>query len=193
MRNSLRRAINSQSRISVVAKIAVIEKQKIYERVGTDSTGQAHISIAIVDDPLEHGAKLKVLRNIRDDPLAGMHSRGQIDDAMLAAGREWQRHHEHSEIGAISAIDPAKEAVDGGRIPEPITDRQIHAMAKMREANRELGPYGASIIMDVLGRRMSIIEIAAHRNMPRRSELEYLGKRFRECLNTLAKLWGYAG
>lgn len=165
---------------------------KIYERVGTDSTGQAHVSITIVDDPLEPGAKLKVLRNVRDDPLAEMHARGKVDDAQFNAGREWQRHHEAAEVGSVSAIDPTKEAVDGGKIPEPFTDRQRRARLKLAAAHNELGPYGWSIIFDALGRRMTIAEIAESRNMTREREQSYLAFRFRECLETLAKLWGYA-
>jgi hypothetical protein len=112
--------------------LRMADMPKIYDRQSRDLPINSKVAEAIVDDPLEAGAKLKVLRSVRDDPLADMHSRRQIDDAMLAAGREWQRYHEDTQIGGISAIDTTKEAVDGGRIPEPITDRQIKAIRAAR-------------------------------------------------------------
>lgn len=167
-------------------------RDKIYDRQARDLPRNAVVAPAVVDDPDRSGDKLKVLRSVRDDPLAGMLSRGQIDQAMFTAGREWQRHHEAMEIGNISAIDPAKEAVDGGKIPEPITDRQIRAIRALGAAERELGPYGAVLIRSVLGARLSIAEFASQQGFWSAREQNYLSRRFRECLDTLAKLWGYA-
>ncbi len=147
------------------------KEPKIYDRMSADLPINSVVAETVVKD--EAGDYIKVLRSIRDDPLAGMLSRDQIDTAMFEAGRLWQKYYEHSEIGGISAIDPTKEAVDGGRIPEPITDRQIEAIRELGNADKELGEYGASIIRDVLGRHQ-------------------LGRRLRECLDTLAHLWNFA-
>lgn len=166
---------------------------QVHDRTTADLPINSIVAEAIVDDPLERGAKLKVLRSVRDDPLAGMHSRAQIDDAQLAAGRLWQRYHEQSEIGGIQAIDPRKEAVDGGRIPEPLSERYSKAFLELKKADKELGLYGASLVRDVLGRRMSISDVARARSMSRQREIDYIGGRFRECLESLAKLWGVAG
>ena len=163
-----------------------------YDRRSIDLPINSVVSEAVVDDPLEKGATLILFRSLRDDPLAGMHSRGQIDDAMLAAGRTWQRYHEESEIGGISAMDPGKEFVDGGKIPEPITDRQIAAIRELNKAHRMLGEYGISLVRDVLERRMSIQEVAVSRSMTRERETLYIGRRFRDCLDEMAKLWGFA-
>lgn len=166
---------------------------KIYERMTADLPINSQVAPAVVDDPLEHGAKLRVLRSVRDDPLAGMHSRGQIDDAMLAAGRRWQMHHEHSEIGGISAIDPCKEAVDGGRIPEPITDRQIKAIRQLAEADQILGFQGKLLVRQILGERKSVQDVSMRLGLTTQREFNYMSRRFRECLESLAKLWGFAG
>jgi hypothetical protein len=64
---------------------------------------------------------------------------------------------------------------------------------KLKEAKADLGEYGVSLVYDVLSRRMTLIEIAEARHMPRQREIDYLGRRFRECLESLAKLWGFAG
>lgn len=166
---------------------------KIHDRMSADLLINAVVSPDVVDDPLEHGAKLKVMRSLRDDPLAGMHSRKQIDDAQLAAGRLYQRYQEDSEIGGARAIDPTKEAVDGGRFKEPDITHMSIALAKLRDARRELGEFGASLMHDVLTRRMSISDVAKARCMGREREINFLSMRFRECLESLAKLWGFAG
>lgn len=145
-----------------------------------------------VDNPHNPNQKTVVFRLIRDDPLAGMHARGQIDEALLAAGRAWQRHHEASEVGSISAIDPAREAVDGGRIREPITDRQIQSFKQLAKAKQLLGDYGHSVVYEVLAQRRCLKEVAERRGMTREIEVNYIGRRFRECLESLAVLWGFA-
>lgn len=168
-------------------------KDKIYDRMTADLPINSVVTPVVVDDPLDRTAKLRVLRSLRDDPLAGMHARQQIDDAQLAAGRLWQRYHEHSEIGGARAIDPTKEAVDGGRFKEPDISRMSKALVEMKKARLELGKFGASLMYDVLARRMSIAEVAKTRMMHRQREVDFLSMRFRECLNTLAKCWGFAG
>jgi hypothetical protein len=48
--------------------------ESTYDRRATDLLRNAQVAPAIVDDPLEPGAKLVVLRSLRHDPLAAMHS-----------------------------------------------------------------------------------------------------------------------
>ncbi len=164
---------------------------KIYDRLTAELPANSVVAPAVVDDPLEPGAKLRVLRSLRDDTLAYMHSHGQIDDAQLQAGRTWQRHYENSEIGGISAIDPRKEAVDGGKMPEPITDQQITAFKALDDARRDLGQHGYDLVRDVLGSRTTLTEAAISRGHCSLADRKYVGRRFRECLESLAILWGY--
>ena len=163
-------------------------KDKIHDRRSADLPINSVVAPAVVQD--HAGDYLTVLRSIRDDPLAGMLSRKQIDEAQFVAGRTWQAHHEHSEIGSISAIDPTKEAVDGGRFPEPVSERQMKAIRALQRANQELGAFGASLIHDVLGRRMSLKAVAEARSMTRQREVEFIGFRFREALETLVDVFG---
>lgn len=166
--------------------------EKIHERHSLHLPINSVVSVAIVDDPYSLvGEKLEVLRSVRDDPLAGMYSRRQIDSAQFVAGRQWQQHYEAAEIGAMQAIDPARPAVDGGRIPEPITDRQIRALRELALADKKLGSEGCALVRDVLGFRLSIHQVAEKRQATAQREIDYLGRRFRECLETLAALWGF--
>jgi hypothetical protein len=169
-----------------------ISRAPVYERLSRDLPSNAMVVPVEVADPYEIGAKLLVMRSLRDDPLARMLARAQIDEAQFAAGRLWQRHHENSEIGGVSAIDPQREAVDGGRIPEPITDRQIKAIQKLTEADRELGREGAAIVRMILGNRYGIAQVASIHGDGTEREIWYIGRRFRASLDILAKLWGLA-
>lgn len=165
---------------------------KVYNRMTADLPINSQVAPDVVDCPIEIGAKLRVIRSVRDDPLAGMLSRAQIDQAQYEAGRRWQRHHENSEIGGISAIDPAKEAVDGGKMAEPITDRQITAFRQLIAARNELGQDGNDLITEILGSCVSITDAAISRGLNSKDGKAYVGRRFRECLECLAILWGFA-
>lgn len=170
------------------------QAQKIHERLSADLPINAQVSIAIVTDPFSDcGEKISVLRSTRDDPLSGLFARQQIDEAQLAAGRKWQELYEGSEVGSIRAIDPTKEAVDGGRIPEPITDRQIKALRKLDEAHKWLGNDSYGIVFTVLGHRMMLKDAAEKHNFTTAREVDYFSRRFKDGLEELAKLWGFAG
>jgi hypothetical protein len=96
---------------------------KIHDRRSKDVLRNRHVSIIEVEDPYERGEMIVVSRQLRGDPLGRLHAHGQIDQAQYNAGRAFQFDWETAERGA-RAIDPTKEAVDGGQMPEPITDGQ---------------------------------------------------------------------
>ena len=167
---------------------------KVHDRTANGYHRQAEVVEAVVDDPLGTipGEKIKVTRSVRDDPLAGMLARDQIDQAMYEAGRQWQKYAEWSEIGSISAIDPTKEAVDGGRPREILGDRQLFAFEALRDAKNALGWEGDRLIVGILNQRRSIQEYGMSIGFTTEREFNYIGRRLRECLDTLAKLWGLA-
>jgi hypothetical protein len=144
-----------------------------------------------VDDPLEMGSKLIVMRSIRNDPLAGLHARQFIDDAQFWGGRSFQRDFEAAERGP-RAIDPSKEAVDGGLMPEPITEAQQKAALQLAVVYQSLGLNGSSLVHHVLIHGMTFEQAAIARGMHSDLEVKYIGKRFRECLDTLAVEYGFA-
>lgn len=169
-----------------------MKQEKIHDRTSADLTLGAVISIAIVPDPYEKGQYLQVTRSIRDDPLAGMLSRKQIDEAQYQAGRKWQSLHEKSTIGSMKAIDPGKEAVDGGVFREFLTDHQMRAFRELTDSYVALGPELGRLIFDVLASRMSITQAAACRGLVKTREILSVGVRFRTGLETLAVHYGLA-
>jgi hypothetical protein len=148
-----------------------------------------HLDPIEVDDPMEPGARLIVMRSIRNDPLGSLHARKQIDDAQFWGGRCYQRDFEAVERGP-RAIDPGKEYVDGGAAAEPITEAQQKAALKLASVHRALGQNGAALIQNSLIHGMSMDQMVAARNLDSEAERKYLGKRFRECLNSLAFEYG---
>lgn len=162
----------------------------VHDRTTSDLPINARVAVDVVDDPYSNcGEKITVVRSVKDDPLAGMYSRQQIDWAQFTAGRMWQKFHEQSEIGSVSAIDPTKEAVDGGKIYQAFSDRQKAAMAELREAANVLGNYDNVLIWAILGLRQSLAEIAQQWGISRERDRLYLGARFRDALDSLAVFW----
>ncbi len=167
--------------------------ETIHDRRSSDLPINSSVSVAIVSDPYSTiGEKITVLRSVRDDPLASMHSRRQIDDAQLLAGRKWQRLYEKARIGPIQAMDPGKPYVDGGRMGDPLTVTQMAASDELNVANVVLGKGGEGLVRDILGNGLSITQAATGREYYKNHEIKYVGHRFKTCLESLAILWGFA-
>lgn len=171
-----------------------MQTEKVYDRRATDLTRNARVAIAVVKDPYSaNGDHIAVTRSIRDDPLADMLSRRVIDQALFEAGRTWQRYHELTEIGPISAIDPSKEAVDGGGFMDPITDKQIDAFRKIAEADKMLGQWGSILVRNLLGDGKTVGQICQVHGCVTARQQNFMSQRIRECLNDLARHFGFAG
>jgi hypothetical protein len=183
-------AMASKRKLRKITMPSRVAAERVYERMSRDLPINAQVAPLMVKD--EAGDNIIVFRSLRDDPLGAMHSRGQVDEAKFNAGRHWQRCYEATEISGARAIDFTREAVDGGRLPEMLSDQYSKALADIKKANKALGMEGESIIRDILGRGMPLLHAAAARKLTEESELKYLGKRFRECLETLALVFGYA-
>ncbi len=181
-------------RAKKVVTLASINGTAPHDRRATDLPHNAQVAPVVADDPYESGAKVTVLRSLRDDPLAAMHNAKQIDQAQFIAGRHWQRAFELTAVGGVRAVDPSMERVDGGGIPQAtISDAQIRAFGDLARAMSALGLEGEGLIKDFLGRGWCLRDIAARRGAHTERERGYIGWRLRECLNTLAVEFGYAG
>jgi hypothetical protein len=167
-------------------------KKMSHDRTSHDLPRNAQVAPVEIDDPYEEGARIVVLRSTRNDQLADLKSKGRIDECDYVAGRHWQAAYEKAEIGGIRAIDPSREMVDGGRLPELLTDTQRCAVQDLKAAREALGREGDALIRDVLGQGLSIAEAAENRGLLLETDRKYIGKRFRECLSTLALRFGYA-
>ena len=164
----------------------------VHERKAQDLLRNAQVAADEVDDPyaVEPGDKIVVLRSTRHDPLFDMKAKKQIDQCDYVAGRHWQAAYENSELGAVRAIDPSKEAVDGGRLPEVLSKQQMAGMQDMRAARETLGAEGHQLMVDILGNGWSIRQAAVARGRYSDDERRYVARRFKECLRSLAKRFG---
>lgn len=161
------------------------------DRQATDLIRNARVAPMDVEDPWEPGTKITVARSLRDDPLARLHVRDQIDDAQYNAGRRYQNDFYSAERGP-RAIDPSKEAVDGGRSPEPITEHQWAAANRLISVHDDLGKSGTIVAQEVLVHGHNMAQIAERRGVRGERWERYYGMRFRECLDRLAISYGLA-
>lgn len=165
-----------------------------HDRMARDLLRNAKVAPLEVDDPYELGGKILVMRSTRNDPIADMHARGQIDDCEYATARHWERAYEDSEIGGVPAVDPSKEAVDGGRVREVLTDRQIRAVKELELAREKLGHTGNWLVIQVLGTKKTLEMVAFEWKQARPGDAayRYVRNRFHESLETLSVLFGYS-
>lgn len=166
--------------------------ERPHDRRASATATNLNLGTVTVDDP--YGTtfdKIVVFRNLRDDPLAAMNDAGQVSQWQYIAGRHWQKCYELSELGGARAIDPTREAVDGGRMPEPLSDAKCRALGDLAKARQALGQEGGALIQHVLGEHMTMGQCASVRGMSTDREKNYLGRRLRECLDTLAEEFGY--
>jgi hypothetical protein len=168
-------------------------KTVVHDRRATEPKRNAMLSPIQVDDPmaLDPGDKIVVMRNLRGDPLGAMHARRQITDEQFQAGRSFQADFEAAERGP-RAIDPGKEYVDGGELPEPISEGQRKAVMRLNRASRELGLDGAALTHDVLIGRLPVSQLCIRRGLTGERWENYFSRRLRECLDRLARMYGFA-
>lgn len=165
-----------------------VTEPKLHDRRATDLLANAQVVPAEVRDPYgTNGECIAVLRSIRDDILAAMLSRGEIDQAQFDAGRKFERYAEDAEIGNVQAIDPRKEAVDGGRGYEGITDQQIDAVRQLSEAGRVLGAKGEGLVRFILVSRRPFSALGLSERATTQARV-----RFFTYLEILAEFWGCA-
>jgi AraC-like DNA-binding protein len=166
---------------------------RIHDRKAQDLPLNAEVAEVEVDDPLalEPGEKIVTLRSIRNDPLARLHSHHQIDEAQFPGGRAFQDDWEKAERGP-RAVDPTREYVDASPSREPITERQRRAVLRLNRASRELGADGAVLVHEVLILGLTMEKIAERRGLSGQRWMDYFSKRFRECLDRLALIYGFA-
>ena len=166
---------------------------QIHDRRARDLPRNAEVAAVQVDDPLglQPGDKIVTLRSIRNDPLARMHAHRHIDEAQYQGGRAFQDDWEKAERGP-QAVDPSREYVDCAQTREPITEGQRKAVLRLNRAERELGADGAALVHEVLILGMTMEQIAQRRVLRGQRWIDYFAKRFRECLDRLALMYGFA-
>lgn len=156
-----------------------------HNRQATDLLRNAMVAPVVVDDPYSPGEKIAVVRSLRDDVLATMFTKGEIDQAGFDAGRLYQKHAELAEIGNVAAIDPRKEAVDGGGWCDVLSNAQTNAVRALGEARRVLTPRTDDLVRAVLVERAAFSRLA-----PSERARIRLTERFIQALEILSALWG---
>jgi hypothetical protein len=164
-----------------------------HDRRSHDLLRNAEVAAVEVDNPLalEPGEKIVALRSIRNDPLARLHTHHQIDEAQYQGGRAFQNDWERAERGP-RAVDPTREYVDGGQMREPITEGQRKAVLRLNRAERELGADGSALVHDVLVHGLTMAQIGEKRGLRTQRWKDYFARRFCECLDRLAQIYGFA-
>lgn len=165
----------------------------IYDRRSRDVPFNAEMVEVEVDNPLalDPGEKIVAIRSIRSDPLGRLHSHHQIDEAQYRGGRAYQNDWERAERGP-QAMDPTREYVDGARAREPVTESQRQAVLRLNRVERELGTDGAALVHDVLVLGLTMDQIGQRRAVRTQRWNDYFARRFRECLDRLALIYGFA-
>ncbi|QPF83079.1 hypothetical protein IC762_25530 [Bradyrhizobium genosp. L] len=164
-----------------------------HDRRAQDLPYNAQVGTVEVDDPLalEPGDKIVALRSVRNDPLGRLHAHRQIDDSQYRGGRAFQADWERAERGP-RAVDTTREYVDGGQWREPITEGQRQATLRLNRAEHELGADGSMLVHEVLILGMTMEQIGQRRGLQTQRWQDYFARRFKECLDRLALIYGFA-
>jgi hypothetical protein len=165
----------------------------IYDRRSRELPFNGEVAEIEVDNPLalDPGERIVALRSVRGDPLGRLHSHHQIDEAQYRGGRAFQSDWERAERGP-QAVDPTREYVDGAGTREPVTESQRQAVLRLNRIERELGTDGAALVHDVLVLGLTMDQIGQRRAVRTQRWNDYFARRFRECLDRLALVYGYA-
>lgn len=160
----------------------------------------AVIPIMQVDNPAEYAErvvhpKVTVQRALRDDPLGNMHQRRQVSESQYAAGRQFQAAAETISIGHVRSIDTTQEPVDGSPPVRMIVTSRYRSAMDLRTRWRDaVGRPGFLLLETILIDKLTQREAAQriYRNTSK-ATITYVGHRFRECLDEVARSLGLAG
>lgn len=163
---------------------------RLVDRTAVEPNPKLDPVIVLTEGP--DGQRAEHYRARRNDPLAQLLARHQIDEVEYIAGRQWQGAYERAELGGARAIDTTKEYVDGGSFPDPLSNSMAKALGDLRLAARAMGPHSESIVHDVLVRGWTYSQIAAVRGVDDEAHRREYGRVFREALKVLSVVFGLA-
>jgi hypothetical protein len=165
----------------------------IHDRRSREVPFNAEVAEVEIDNPLglDPGEKIVAIRSVRGDPLGRLHAHHQIDEAQYRGGRAFQNDWERAERG-LQAVDTTREYVDGTGTREPVTESQRQAVLRLNRIERELGTDGSALVYDVLVLGLTMDQIGERRAVRTQRWNDYFARRFRECLDRLALIYGLA-
>jgi hypothetical protein len=155
-----------------------------------------HIGLIEVDNPLfgsKHATDDVTSRRIitgynhRESFIGFLYGKRKITDAERMAGDKVRKAFETMGGAGAQAIDYSRAKVDGGKIADPISVRQLEAGSVLRDCHKTLGAAGHDLVIKLCG------ECQWPKDLTRdERKQDYLSMRLRECLETLSVHWGYA-
>lgn len=173
-----------------MAEMPMVTDRGPVDRRATESHRQASLVPVEVPDPYEPGATIIAFKDAKADPLQRLKDQQDIDEAQYQAGKAYERDLELAEVGNVKAIDPTREAVDGGRLPEPVSETKRKADMRLNEAGRLMGQFAECVVRGVLRSNVTPAQLAVARGFAtRREQLQY-GWVFRRALEELAMFYG---
>lgn len=122
--------------------------------------------------------------NLRESAITTMHARDLIDDAQAAAAIRFRRNWEAMGGKGAGAIDYSKEPVDGGGIPETVSDRHLIAGRDLHACRLTLGVRGYKLVSQVCGEGYQVSELFKEK----RAQLSAMDA-LRGFLDDLAEMW----
>jgi hypothetical protein len=149
------------------------------------SLAPIELGTRMVDDPYERGARLEVVVNLLESPLDRWRAHQDIDLAQYEAGERFRSAWERVGIGGARAFDWRREAVDGGKLRDPLSDGFSRAAATLRDALATLGGSSYRLVVQVIGERKFPSTIAKTK-----FEEKYFSRLVRDSLTELAERWG---
>jgi hypothetical protein len=175
-------------------KAAVMPRSQapiVHDRQAAELPTGAICVPALVDDPYDRENQSVVTISLRDDPLGWMYYHSQIDRAQCRAGRYFQQLYEATMIGNLRMT--LKEAVDGGGITvEMVTEYGVRCRNRLMSIRAVIGRDSYNLLCDVLGLGMWLTQAASARGIRTKWGQAQLGKKFRKCLEVLAREFSYA-
>nr|WP_106795308.1 hypothetical protein [Rhizobium sp. H4] len=125
--------------------------------------------------------------NVRESAITTMAARGVLDAAQVAAADRFRRLWESMGGKVASAIDYGREHVDGGKAPDPITEREVNAGKELARCRALLGVRLYGLVSAVAGEGFALTEIfEGKRERLTAADMLRMG------LDDLAELWRLA-
>ena|SRR5438876_2925551 len=98
--------------------------------------------------------------NVRESAITMLASRKKLDLAQVEATNHFRKLYEALGGKGPSGFDPGRLVVDGGKMPDGISQRQINAGQELRKCRALLGERGFRLVALVCGQGHALHEIA---------------------------------
>lgn len=135
--------------------------------------------------------KIAATINVRESTIEALYARGLLDDAQKRAADRFRAIWEALGGSGASAMDYAREVVDGGKGRDPITDRQLAAGMDLKRASDALqkahGVYAVRLVGYICGDGHSINALAETRR-----QRSTMTDNLRDYLDVMAQHWDYS-